>query len=91
MIGSAGFCALYQRLNARRGDCSVATLAKTHSRTSNHELSEFSLGVSLMVFATSTALQISAVRDPRVSVQIGGGVRVSGAFQAMSSWRLIAI
>jgi hypothetical protein len=61
MIGDAGFCTLYQKLGAGRRDCSIATLAKTHSRTSNHGLSEFSLGVSLCVFATPTALQISAV------------------------------
>ena len=42
-------------------------------------------------FATTTALQISAVRDPKVDVQIGGGVRVSDALQAKLDRQLIAI
>jgi len=37
-------------------------------------------------FATLKALLTSAVWDPRADVQIGGGVRVSDAFQAKLSW-----
>jgi hypothetical protein len=61
MFDRARFCALFQKLGWKFRDCSVATHAKTHPRTSNHGLSDFSHGVSLMAFATPTALQISAV------------------------------
>jgi hypothetical protein len=48
-----------------------------------HGLSEIALGVIVFSFATPNVLQISAVCDPRADVQIGGGVRVGDAFQAM--------
>jgi len=61
VIGGAGFCTPDQKLGVKLRHGSAATPAKSHSRTSNHGLSEFSLGVHLRAFATSTALQISAV------------------------------
>jgi len=46
---------------------------------------------SITSFAAPTALKTSAVLDPGADVQIGGGVRVSDAFQAKLGWQLIAI
>jgi hypothetical protein len=61
MPDRARFSTLFQKLGVGLHDGSIATPAKTRSLTSNHGLSEFSLGVSLCAFATPTALQISAV------------------------------
>ena len=47
--------------------------------------------VSLRAFAAPTAFETSAVFEIWADVQIGGGVRVGDAFQAIVGSRLIAI
>jgi len=47
--------------------------------------------VSLRAFAAPTALQTSAVLRNGADVQIGGGVHVGDAFQAIVGSKLIAI
>jgi hypothetical protein len=64
---------------------------RLNSSATNNGLSEIALGVFVYAFAAPTALKISAILDPRADVQIGGGVRVSDAFQAKLGWQLIAI
>ena len=54
-------------------------------------LRETGHAVSLRAFAAPTALQTSAVWETGADVQIGGGVRVGDAFQAIVRLNLIAM
>src|SRR6266404_6919645 len=54
-------------------------------------LREIRHDVSLRAFAAPTALQTSAVLRNGADVQIGGGVHVGDAFQAIVGSKLIAI
>jgi len=60
------------------------------TRSESFSLRETSLDVSLRGFATPTALYQRGLRFG-ADVQIGGGVRVGDAFQAIVGFKLIAI
>ena len=61
------------------------------SRDESFSLRETRHDVSLSTFAAPTALETSAGLRIGADVQIGGGVRVGDAFQAIVGYNLVAI
>ena len=82
---------MIQKLAFEVSNCSVVTVARTRSTTRNRALRDATHRVFLKTLAAPHDLETRAVLETGADVQIGGGVRVGDAFQALVGSQLVAI